>query len=276
MENCLGWEINSKLKYFELNRTWKMNNSIVTNTILVPGLRSNATIRRIGFLVWILIFSWMSGCSSKDGKRPVQKADTSSRNISAQKSKPASDSKDKIIIFYGNSLTAGYGLDDPNLAFPGLVQHKIDSLHLPYKVINAGLSGETTAGGLGRIDWILREPVDIFVLELGGNDGLRGIPVSETYKNLQSIIDKVSAKYPPAKIILAGMLAPPNMGRRYTSEFRGTFKRLADKNKLLFIPFLLESVGGEPGLNQSDGIHPNLRGHQIVAENVWKILAPVL
>ncbi len=253
-----------------------MNNSIVSNTILIPALGSTNKRRHIRFLVWILIFSFMSGCNSKESKRSEQDADTGSQNAGAEKSKPASPSKDNFIVFYGNSLTAGYGLDDPNLAFPGLIQHKIDSLHLPYKVINAGLSGETTAGGLGRIDWILREPVNIFVLELGGNDGLRGIPVSETYKNLQAIIDKVLAKYPSAKIILAGMLAPPNMGSRYTSQFRGTFKRLAEKNKLLFIPFLLESVGGEPALNQPDGIHPNLRGHQIVAENVWKILAPAL
>jgi len=156
------------------------------------------------------------------------------------------------------------------------VQEKIDSAHLPYKVINAGLSGETTAGGKGRIDWILQQPVDVFVLELGGNDGLRGIPVKETMKNLQFIIDRVKQKYPSAQIILAGMQIPPNMGPRYTNEFRGAFKQLADKNQILFIPFLLEGVGGIPELNLPDGIHPTAKGHQIVANNVWAVLRDVV
>jgi acyl-CoA thioesterase-1 len=145
-----------------------------------------------------------------------------------------------------------------------------------YKVVNAGLSGETTAGGRSRIDWILRQPVNVFVLELGGNDGLRGIPITETAKNLQGIIDKVRAKYPDAQIILAGMQVPPNMGRKYATEFRAVFQQLAEKNNCTLIPFLLEGVGGVQELNQPDGIHPNPDGHKIVAENVWKVLQPVL
>lgn len=188
---------------------------------------------------------------------------------------PAQPASVKNIVFFGNSLTAGYGVE-PTEAFPALIQNKIDSLHLPWKVINAGLSGETTAGGNSRIDWILRQPVDIFVLELGGNDGLRGIPITETTKNLQDIITKVKAKYPSVKLVLAGMQIPPNMGARYANQFREVFRSLAGKNNVLLIPFLLESVGGIQDLNQPDGIHPNVQGHKIVAENVWKVIKDLL
>ena len=148
-------------------------------------------------------------------------------------------------------------------------------MHLPYKVINAGLSGETSAGGKNRIDWVLNQPVDIFFLELGGNDGLRGIPVKETQKNLQVIIDKVASRYPQAQLVLVGILVPPNMGATYSNDFKNVFRRLADKNKVLFLPFLLEGVGGIPELNQPDGIHPTARGHKIVAETVWNVLKDV-
>ena len=183
--------------------------------------------------------------------------------------------KKKTIVFFGNSLTAGYGLS-PSEAFPALIQKKIDSLGLPYSVVNAGVSGETSSGGLTRIDWILREPIDIFILELGANDGLRGTPLSETKKNLQDIIDKVKAKYPGSKLVFAGMEIPPNMGQAYTTEFRNIYIELAAKNKMTLIPFLLEGVGGEPELNQSDGIHPTAEGHLIVADNVWKQLQKLL
>ena len=189
--------------------------------------------------------------------------------------KPTVITKAKTIVFFGNSLTAGYGLS-PNEAFPAIIQNKIDSLGLPYKVINAGVSGETSSGGNGRIDWILRQPLDVFVLELGANDGLRGIPLSETKKSLQSIIDKVKAKYPEAKLVLAGMQIPPNMGLDYTTEFRNIYPELAEKNGGILIPFLLEGVGGELKLNQQDGIHPTAEGHHIVAANVWRKLKDVL
>jgi acyl-CoA thioesterase-1 len=181
----------------------------------------------------------------------------------------------KNIVFFGNSLTAGYGVD-PSQAFPALIQAKMDSLKLPFQVVNAGLSGETSAGGNSRIDWILRQPVYIFVLELGGNDGLRGIPLSETMKNLQLIINKVKQKDSSVKIIMAGMQIPPNMGKKYSSEFKSMFQQLVVRNKIYLIPFLLEGVGGVPELNQQDGIHPNVEGHKIVAENVWKVLKPLL
>jgi acyl-CoA thioesterase-1 len=182
----------------------------------------------------------------------------------------------KTIVFFGNSLTAAYGLDDPSQGFAGLIQKRIDSLKLDYKVINAGVSGETTSGGNSRIDWLLKQPLDIFVLELGGNDGLRGIPVTETRKNLQTILDKVHAKYPDAKLVLAGMQIPPNMGQKYASEFRAVYTELAEKNDLVLIPFLLEGVGGEAKLNLPDGIHPTAEGHKIVAENVWDKIKDLL
>jgi acyl-CoA thioesterase I len=181
----------------------------------------------------------------------------------------------KTILFFGNSLTAGYGVD-PSEAFPALIQQKIDSLHLPFKVVNAGNSGETSSGGKNRIDWILRQKMDVFVLELGANDGLRGIPVQETKQNLQVIIDKVKARYPEAKLVLLGMEIPPNMGGQYAAEFRQIFRQLATKNNMAFVPFLLEGVGGVRALNLPDGIHPTAAGHQILADNVWEVLAGVL
>lgn len=183
--------------------------------------------------------------------------------------------KKKTIVFFGNSLTAGYGLS-PSQAFPALIQKKIDSLGLPYMVVNAGVSGETSSGGKTRIDWILRQPIDIFILELGANDGLRGIPLAETKKNLQDIVDKVMAKNPETKLLFAGMQIPPNMGQAYTTEFKNIYTELATKNSMALIPFILEGVGGEPTLNLEDGIHPNEEGHRIVASNLWKELQKLL
>ncbi|OQP55908.1 arylesterase [Niastella yeongjuensis] len=221
--------------------------------------------------VGVLALALLSRC----GNNNEEKANDTNKQKREQLPGNAKKEKAKTIVFFGNSLTAGYGVD-PSEAFPALVQDKIDSLELPYKVVNAGLSGETTAGGKSRIDWILRQPLDVFVLELGGNDGLRGIPIAETSKNLQAIIDRVREKYPNVKIILAGMQVPPNMGRNYATAFRVVFQQLAANNHVDLIPFLLENVGGISHLNQSDGIHPNPEGHKIVAENVWKVLQGML
>lgn len=218
----------------------------------------------------LLLTAW--GCGSSDTKTESK---TGSDTAQATASRPATTAKKPIVLFYGNSLTAGYGVE-PAQAFPALVGQKIDSAGLNYQVVNAGLSGETTAGGKSRISWVMRQPVAVFVLELGGNDGLRGIPLKSTRENLQAIVDTVRAKSPQATIVLAGMQIPPNMGTDYTREFRGLFKELADKNKLVLIPFLLEGVGGIPKLNQPDGIHPTPEGHKIVAETVWNVLQPVL
>lgn len=183
----------------------------------------------------------------------------------------------KTLLFFGDSLTAGLGLEDPSVqAFPALIQKKITVAGLPWRVVNAGLSGETSAGGLRRVDWILRQRVEMFVLELGGNDGLRGLAPETTRANLQAIIDRVREKSPATKIVLAGIAAPPNMGADFTRAFAAIFPELAEKNHVVLIPFLLEGVGGRPELNQSDGIHPTAEGHAAVAETVWAVLKPLL
>jgi len=181
----------------------------------------------------------------------------------------------KAIVFFGNSLTAAYQLS-PEQGFTALIQQKIDSLGLPYTCVNAGLSGETTADGKNRIEWVLQQPMDVFVLELGANDALRGLPITASKPNLQSILDQVKTKYPACKIVLAGMLAPPNLGATYTNSFRDMYTDLAKTNNATLIPFLLEGVAGVSTLNLEDGIHPNEEGQKIVAETVWKVLKTVL
>lgn len=181
----------------------------------------------------------------------------------------------KVILIFGDSLTAGYGLS-PEEAFPALVEKQLNKQGKACIVVNAGLSGETSAGGLSRIDWVLRQSVDVFVLELGGNDGLRGLPLEQTKKNLQSIIDKVKTKNPTAKIVVVGMMVPPNMGTDYTTQFKAIFPELAKKNKATLLPFLLEGVAGNDKLNLPDGIHPNIEGHKIVATTVTRIITPLL
>ena len=178
-------------------------------------------------------------------------------------------------MFFGDSLTAGYGLDEEE-SYPSLIQNRIDSLGLSYQVINAGLSGETTTGGLGRIDWVLQQPIDVFVLALGSNDMLRGLDLSLSKDNLRKILDKVREHSPSAKIILAGMLSPPNMGEDYSRGFNGMFGEIAKDYNASLIPFLLEGVAGDPSLNLADGKHPNAIGQTIVVENVWQILKDCL
>ena len=181
----------------------------------------------------------------------------------------------KVILFFGDSLTAGYGLS-PEEAFPAWVEKDLSREGKKVSVVNAGLSGETSAGGLTRIDWILRQHIDVFILELGANDGLRGLPLDQTRNNLQAIINKVKTKYPKVRIVLAGMMVPPNMGKEYSAAFQNLYKELAQKNKAVLIPFLLEGVAGIEKLNQADGIHPNAEGHRIVAKNVEKVIKPIL
>lgn len=209
------------------------------------------------------------------GESAQKKSNTSVESESSEQTEVTVDSNEKTILFFGDSLTAGMGLDPEN-AFPALIQAKLDSLGMDYTVINSGLSGETTTSGKNRLNWVLNQNADIFILELGANDGLRGIPLSETRKNLQFIIDSVREKNPETKIILAGMQIPPNMGPDYTKEFKTIFPDLAEKNDLLLIPFLLEGVAGEPELNQADGIHPTIEGHKIVSNNTWEVLKKVV
>lgn len=221
--------------------------------------------RKVFNLLIVLLI--ITGCEQNS---PSEKQESSA----ATKQQPATESK--TILFFGDSLTAGYGLDDPSEAFPSVIQTKIDSAKLPYTVVNAGVSGETTAGGKSRIDWVLKQKVNIFILELGANDGLRGLPVQEAAANLQTIIDRVKAKYPQAKLVLAGMQIPPSMGLDYANKFKAIFPAIAAKNHMTLVPFLLQGVGGVPALTQKDGLHPTAAGARIVAANVWKVLQPLL
>jgi acyl-CoA thioesterase I len=192
------------------------------------------------------------------------------------KNEQQSVTEQKNIIFFGNSLTAAFGL---NIAegFAGRIEQRLDSLQMGYKVIHAGNSGETTAGGVSRVDWVIsKQKPSIFVLELGGNDALRGFKAADTERNLQEIITKVKTKYPDCKILLAGMYAPTNMGKDYTRAFQAIYPTLAKQNNIALVPFLLEGVGGIAPLNLPDGIHPTAEGHRIVTENVWRVLKTML
>ncbi len=187
----------------------------------------------------------------------------------------AEETVTKRILLLGDSLTAGYGID-PEDAYPALLAEKMAETHPEWQVAPSGLSGETSAGGLRRASWVLQKPAAILVLALGANDGLRGIELSDTKRNLQRIIDLARDKYPEIKVVIAGMQMPPNLGAQYTTEFRKLFPALAEENDVELIPFLLEGVAGHPQLNIADGIHPNEEGHEIIAENVWRILEPLL
>lgn len=232
--------------------------------------------RRAAFYVLIVALLLIAAglLLSRCGQAPARNG---SAGATASTATPAMGSANrKTILFFGNSLTAGYGLAKSTDAFPAQIQAKIDSLHLPYTAVNAGNSGETSAGGLTRISWVLKQPVDIFVLELGANDGLRGLPLTDTKANLQGIIDSVHTRYPNAKLLLLGMQVPPNLGQTYTTTFKDIYPALAQKNNATLVPFLLQGVGGVPSLNQGDGIHPNEAGEKIVTENVWTVLRGML
>lgn len=211
--------------------------------------------------------------ASCNNSNPQQKSQISSDSTTLDTTKTESS---KRILFFGNSLTAGLGLDDQSEAFPALIQNKIDSLNLGYTCINAGLSGETSAGGKDRIDWLLKDKIDVFVLELGANDGLRGISPDATYQNLNEIVDKVKKAYPECKLVLAGMMVPPSMGDQYFKDFAAIFPKLAKEQNMTLVPFLLDKVAGIQTLNQGDGVHPTKEGQQILAENVWTHLKGIL
>jgi acyl-CoA thioesterase-1 len=228
-------------------------------------------------LVWAV-----ASCAKSDGAAADTRGQGSLSSAAAQRSsgsQPATDrsrAERPTIVFVGTSLTAGLGLTDPDEAYPALIQNRIDSLGLNYRVVNAGVSGETSAGALKSIGWLMRSPASVVVIETGANDGLRGLSVAAMRDNIQGIIDTVRAKHPDARLVLAGMEAPPNLGARYTSEFREVFPELARANHATLIPFLLEGVAGVDSLNQADGIHPNRTGARVVADNVWEVLLPVL
>jgi acyl-CoA thioesterase-1 len=188
---------------------------------------------------------------------------------------PGTGTNRPAILVLGDSLAAGLGVD-PSEAYPALLQKKLDAASLNFAVINGGVSGDTSAGGLRRIAWYMRRRIDVLILELGANDGLRGIAPAETQTNLQAIIDLARKSWPSIKIVIAGMRLPPNLGQDYTDAFEKIFPALARENHATLVPFLLEGVGGNPDLNGPDQIHPTAAGHKIVAENVWKVLRPAL
>lgn len=194
--------------------------------------------------------------------------------VEATAAEPAATQSRRVVVL-GDSIAAGHGLE-PEEAFPVLLQKKVEEAKLPFTVVNAGLSGDTTSGGLRRLDWLLRQRIDVLVVELGGNDGLRGVapPVTET--NLQAIVDRTKSKYPEAVVVIAGMKMPANMGADYRDQFERVFADVAKRNNLPLVPFVLEGVGGRADLNQADRIHPTAEGQRIIAENVWKVLKPLL
>ena len=179
------------------------------------------------------------------------------------------------LLFIGTSLTAGLGLN-PDSAYPQLVQQKIEADHLPFDVVNAGVSGETTAGLLRRMDWLMRGKFDVVVIESGANDGLRGTPVATVKENLRNVLRQIRTAHPRAKVVVVQMEAPPNLGPSYTSAFHAIYPEVAREAGATLMPFLLQGVAGDRALNQADGIHPNQRGEHIVADNVWKSLEPLL
>jgi acyl-CoA thioesterase-1 len=219
----------------------------------------------------------MTACGGGGGADAHPRAMTSEAAPAARQPAPNASRAAirRTILFVGTSITAGLGLE-PDSAFPQMIDRKLDSLRLPYDAVNAGVSGETSAGLLRRIDWLLRQPFDVVVVETGANDALRGTPVATVRANVQHVVDRIRSSHPDAAILLAQMEALPNLGERYTSEFRAMFPDVARRNGLTLLPFLLDGVAGHRELNQADGIHPNMAGERIVAENVWRALYPIL
>jgi len=234
---------------------------------------------RLYLLALCGVLCW-AGCgsdrSNPDTSAPA--ADTAATAQPASASDSAATSAEIRVLVLGNSIAAGYGLAEPDVqSFPGRLQQRVDSLGWDVRVQNAGLSGETSAGGRRRIGWLLNQPVDILVLELGGNDGLRGVDPAATRENLTAIVDTTLQRYPEARVLLAGMQVPPNLGQRYTEQFRQIYPSIASAyEQVTLIPFVLEGVGGVDSLMQDDGIHPTAAGQRRVAENVWEKLRPLL
>ncbi len=218
---------------------------------------------------------FLSQACGRDAARRAEGAAHSSDSSGAAPQSPTSSPQSRPIVFLGTSLTVGLGLG-PTQAFPALIQRKLDSLRLPWREVNAGVSGETSAGALRRLDWVLGDKPGILVVETGANDGLRGLDPDSTSANLLAIVRRARVADPGVRIVLAGMEAPPNLGARYTARFRAVFRQVASRERLALIPFLLEGVGGVDSLNQADGIHPNRAGERVVAENVWRVLEPLV
>ena len=214
-----------------------------------------------------------AGCGQPDAARTSEPEERPSAPVERASSTNPANANAPRIVFLGDSLTAGYGLDKDE-SVPSLIQKRLQDAGYPYEVVNAGVSGDTSAGGLSRLDWSLAGDVKILVVELGANDGLRGLPVAELKRNLTEIIARAHAK--GIKVVLTGMEAPPNFGPAYTTEFREVYRQLARAHDVTFVPFYLEGVAGIPSLNIADGIHPNAEGSRIVEKTIWSALEPLL
>jgi acyl-CoA thioesterase-1 len=245
--------------------------------------RARGTARAIHYCLglacaWLLVFS-IAACSSGDAESsPADSAPNSPEAPSGEQAtaqRRAEPARTPVVVFLGTSLTAGYGLPEDH-AFPALIQARIDSSGLDYRVINAGVSGDTSAGGLRRLDWLLRLPIAALVLELGANDMLRGQSVALLRSNLAMILDRTSNAHPDVRFLIAGMRAAPNLGRDYVGEFDAIYPALASEYDAAFVPFLLQDVAAKRSLNQADGIHPTAAGHALIAERLWKELQPIL
>jgi acyl-CoA thioesterase I len=219
-----------------------------------------------------LLAALLAGCGAEaDGRASGENGAPAATATVA----PAETERSDVVLFLGTSLTAGYQLPEEQ-AFPARIQEMVDAAGLEYRVINAGVSGETSAGALRRLPWLLRQPFDVLVLETGSNDMLRGQDLDTLRANLQQIVERTRAARPEAEIVLLGMMAPPNLGRQYAESFHQVYREVAEQNRLPLVPFLLEGVGGVRELNLGDGIHPNAEGQRRVAQNVWPVLEPVL
>ncbi|MBJ21931.1 MAG: arylesterase [bacterium] len=221
----------------------------------------------------------IAGCSDSttptdpgvlDGSRSLDRAQTE-----PTRARTRAKADTPVIVFLGTSLTAGYGLEEDQ-AFPALIQQRIDEAELDYLVVNAGVSGDTSTGGLRRLAWLLRLPISVLVLELGANDMLRGQSVDQLRSNLEAILERTTENHPKARFVVAGMRAAPNLGRDYVEAFDAVYPALAEAYATAFVPFLLEDVAARRNLNQADGIHPTAEGHTLIAERLWKVLEPVL
>ena len=243
----------------DIRRWWKIPPGIISANARRLRVRLGALSLSLGAL------AALAGC----------RGSTVARGPAAVSSPAVSPDDRPLILFVGTSLTAGYGVD-PDDAFPALVQKKLDAAGLRYRAVNAGVSGETSAGARRRIDWLLRQRVAVLVLETGANDGLRGQDPQATRENIQTILDAARRAQPPPNLVLVAMEALPNYGADYRRQFRAIYPELAKKNGATLVPFLLEGVAGDPSLNQPDGIHPTAAGHRRVAETVWKALQPIL
>ena len=239
------------------------------------------TLMRYELLLVVLGCMGFGGCARGNSSTPADSANAQasrphdSARASAEKNGSAKRDDRRTLLFVGTSLTAGYGLD-PDSAYPQQIQRMIDSAGFRYTVVNAGVSGETSSALIRRLDWLLRQPLGVVVIETGANDGLRGIPIETMRANIQQIIERVRRARPGAQVVLVQMEAPPNLGAQYTRQFREVFRDVAKRNDAVLLPFLLQDVAGNRDLNQADGIHPNNDGERIVARNVWKGLRPLL